>query len=87
MFWCHPTKKEYYHCSDHCPMMNTKNPQAISYGELSAEDSKLKACPACGPVPKESELLEINAAYAAGGDHDPVLTEARKDCPKKLKER
>ena len=87
VFWCHPTKKEYYHCSDHCPMMNTKNPQAISYGELSAEDSKLKACPACGPVPKKSELLEINAAYAAGGDHDPVLTEARKDCPKKLKER
>ena len=87
VFWCHPTKKEYYHCSDHCPMMNTKNPQAISYGELSAEDSKLKACPACGPVPKKSELLEINATYAAGGDHDPVLTEARKDCPKKLKER
>ena len=87
VFWCHPTKKEYYHCSDHCPMMNSKKPQQISYGELSAEGSKLKACPACGPVPKKDALLEINAAYAAGGDHDPVLTEARKDCPKKLKER
>jgi len=87
VFWCHPTQKEYYHCSDHCPMMNTKKPQQISYDELSAEGSKLKACPACGPVPKKSALLEINAAYAAGGDHDPVLTEARKDCPKKLKER
>ena len=87
VFWCHPTKKEYYHCSDHCPMMNSKKPQQITYGELSAEGSKLKACPACGPVPKKSALLEINAAYAAGGDHDPVLTEARKDCPKKLKER
>jgi len=87
VFWCHPTKQEYYHCAENCPMLNTKTPQEISYGELSAEDSKLKACPACGPVPKKNELMEINAVYAAGGDHDPVLTEARKDCPKKLKVR
>jgi hypothetical protein len=44
-------------------------------------------CPACGPTPQKADLLEINAEYAEGGDHDPVLTEARKDCPKKLKER
>lgn len=87
IFWIHPSKAEYYHCSDHCPMLGSKPPQEITYGELSAEDSKLKACPACGPVPKKSELLEINALYAEGGDHDPVLTEARKDCPKKLKGR
>ncbi len=87
VFWQKPNKADYYHCSDHCPMLNSKTPLEISYGELSAEDSKLKACPACGPVPKKSELLEINALYAAGGDHDPVLTEARKDCPRKLKGR
>ena len=87
IFWRHPSKGEYYHCSDHCPMLGSKTPQEITYGELSAEDSELKACPACGPVPKKSELLEINALYAEGGDHDPVLTEARKDCPKKLKGR
>ena len=87
IFWRHPSKGEYYHCSDHCPMLGSKTPQEITYGELSAEDSELKACPACGPVPKKSELLEINALYAEGGDHDPVLTEARKSCPRKLKGR
>ena len=87
VFWWNPKKKDYYHCSDHCSLLNTKTPQEITYEEISAEDSRLKTCPACGPVPKKSELLEINANYAEGGDHNPVLTEARKDCPKKLKER
>ena len=35
----------------------------------------------------KKEIAEINRLYAPGGDHNPVLTEARKDCPKKLKER
>ena len=87
VFWRNPRKKDYYHCSDHCPLLETKSPAEITYAELSAEDSKLKACPACGPVAKKSALLEYNANYAEGGDHDPVLTEARKDCPKPLKGR
>ena len=87
VFWRHPTREDYYHCSDHCSLLGTKTPAEITYGALSAEDSKLKACPACGPAPKKDALLEINALYAPGGDHDPVLTEARKDCPKKLKGR
>ena len=87
VFWRHPTKNYYYHCSDQCPLLGTRSPVEITYAELSAEDSGLKRCPACGPVLKKNDLLEINARYAAGGDHDPVLTEARKDCPKKLKER
>ena len=87
VFWRHPSREDYYHCSDHCPLLGGKTPAEITYGEVSAAESVLEACPACGPVPKKSELLEINAAYAEGGDHDPVLTEARKDCPKKLKGR
>lgn len=87
VFWRHPTREDYYHCSDHCSLLGTKTPAEITYGALSADESKLKACPACGPVPKKDALLEINALYAPGGDHDPVLTEARKDCPKKLKGR
>ena len=85
VFWYNPKKEDYYHDSDQCSLLGTKSPAAVTYGELSAEDSKLKACPACGPVPKKPVLTEINAKYAEGGDHDPVLTEARKDCPKKLK--
>ena len=87
VFWRHPLKEDYYHCSDRCRLLDTRNPREVSYEILSAEDSKLKACPACGPVPKKSELMEINILYAEGGDHNPVLTEARKDCPKKPKGR
>ena len=42
-------------------MLNTKKPQEVTYGELSAEDSKLKMCPACGPTPKKNVLMETNA--------------------------
>ena len=87
VFWRHPTREDYYHCSDHCSLLGTRTPQEVSYEALSAEDSKLKACPACGPAPKKKDLQEINLLYAEGGDHDPVLTEARKDCPKKQKGR
>ena len=51
-----PQVREYYHCSDHCPMLG-KDPQEITYGELNGEANKLKACPACGPVPRRSEIL------------------------------
>lgn len=87
VFWCHPTKTDYYHCSDHCPLLNSRSPREITYGEISAEGAKWKMCPACGPTPKKSDLQAVNETYAEGGDHDPVLTEARKDCPKRLKER
>ncbi len=83
VFWRHPTKADYYHCSEKCPQLNSKTPLTITYSELSAENSRLKKCPVCGPAMKKSDLQEFNALYAEGGDHDPVLTEARKDCPKK----
>ncbi len=83
VFWRNPAKEDYYHCSEHCPALNTKRPAEIRYAELSAEGSGWRACPSCGPVQTREKLLEINRLYAEGGDHDPVLTEARKDCPKK----
>ena len=83
IFWRHPTKDDYYHCSDRCSLLGGRQPLEITYGELSAEGVKLKPCPACGPVPKKDTLLETNALYDEGGDHDPVLTEARKSCPKR----
>ena len=83
IFWRHPTRDDYYHCSDQCSLLGSRQPREITYAELSEEGRKLKACPACGPVPKKDRLLEINALYDEGGDHDPVLTEARKSCPKR----
>ena len=88
VFWVNPKKGEnYYHCTDQCSMLNTKEPAVILYRDLSAEDSKWKMCPACGPALSRETLLEINANYAAGGDHNPVLTEALKNCPRKQRTR
>ena len=88
VFWYNPRKNDYYHGSDHCEGMGTRNPKEITYGELCGEaGSRLRACPYCGPEPKKDRLEEMNALYAEGGDHDPVMTEARKSCPRKPKER
>ena len=43
------------------------------------------ARPLCAAPQRRDAIREMNALYAAGGDHDPVLTEARKNCPRKLK--
>ena len=79
-------KNSYYHSSASCSELGTRNPGTITYGELCGETgTKLKACPACTPVQKRSELEEINARYAEGGDHDPDMTEALQSCPRKIR--
>ena len=79
-------KNSYYHSSSSCSELGTRNPGTITYGELCGETgTKLKACPACTPVQKRSELEEINARYAAGGDHDPDMPEALQSCPRKIR--
>ncbi len=48
------------------------------YADLdSASFRDLTRCPACAPVLRRAEIEAINARYAPGGDHDPVLTRAR----------
>ena len=42
-------------------------------------------CPACAAPARAGDIEQINRVYAEGGDHDPVMTEARKNCPRKLK--
>ena len=81
-------KNDYYHCSPRCEGLGTRSPRSVTYAELSGETyAKTRACPYCGPSPKKEKLMEINALYAPGGDHDPIMTEARKSCPRLLKER
>ena len=46
---------------------------------------KLKPCTMCAAPARKETIRTINQAYAEGGDHDPVMTEARKNCPRKLK--
>ena len=53
--------------------------EPFTYGQLEEKPfSKLKRCGYCAPPLRVGEIEEINAVYAPGGDHDPILTEARR---------
>ena len=52
--------------------------EPFTYGELDTGDfAKLDFCPYCAPALRKAEIDAINEAHALGGDHDPILTEAR----------
>ena len=73
-----PKGGEYYHSAETCYCAKGKTFTAFTYGELDSEPySKLRRCSWCTPPLRKSEIDEINALYAPGGDHDPILTEAR----------
>ena len=75
-----------YHTTDRCTALRGKKTEEITYGQLGEEAwRKLKPCPLCAAPPKIETIEETNRLYAEGGDHDPILTEARKNCPRKLK--
>lgn len=69
----------YYHSQDHCASAkNNVTFTAFTYSELDTGDfAKLEYCPYCAPALRKAEIDAINAEHAAGGDHDPILTEAR----------
>ena len=74
-----PKGGEYYHSQEKCySAKNSVAFAAFTYGELENDEyAKLKRCPYCAPVLRAEKINEINAAYAEGGDHDPILTAAR----------
>ena len=83
-----PRGGQYYHSKDHCSRVVRAGLtfEAFSYGELDeAPYSKLSWCEYCVPALRRAEIEAINAVYAAGGDHDPVMTEALKTCPRPKK--
>ena len=78
----------YYHTSPDCSVIKGKKTVALRYVDLEQEEyRKLKPCSVCAAPPRAAVIMETNRLYAAGGDHDPVMTDARKNCPRKLKER
>ena len=85
--YCLKKKTGNYHTTDRCSQIRGKKSIVVlTYGALDREENrKLKPCPLCAAPPRLDVLREINRVYAEGGDHDPVLTEARKKCPRKLK--
>ncbi len=76
-----------YHSAENCASLKVgAKMKAFSYGELEAEPyASLKRCEWCAPALRKAEIDSLNAVYAFGGDHDPVLTEARESCPRPLR--
>ena len=84
--YCLRKKTGYYHTSDKCSQIRGKKTDKLTYGQLESEEYlKLKPCPACAAPLREGVIRKRNLDYAEGGDHDPIMTEARKKCPRKLK--
>lgn len=69
----------YYHSQDHCASAKDHVTfTAFTYAELdTGAFAKLEYCPYCAPALRKAEIDAINEAHAAGGDHDPILTQAR----------
>ena len=83
-----PRGGAYYHSQEHCSSVTRKDIvfEPFTWGELeNAPYAKLKWCEYCVPALRRAQIEQINAEHAPGGDHDPVLTEARKNCPRPLK--
>ncbi len=70
---------DYYHRSESCYSADDHiifTP--FAYRELDTGDyADLAFCPYCAPALRRAEIEKINLEHAPGGDHDPVLTQAR----------
>ncbi len=74
-----------YHTAEKCSAAKNRTFTPFTYGELEDEAfAKLKRCSYCVPPLRKAEIDEINAQYAPGGDHDPVMTKARHDAQVEL---
>ena len=79
VLYYNPNGGSLYHTSSFCYSAPKVTFEPFTYGQLEEEPfSKLKRCGYCAPPLRVSEIEEINAVYAPGGDHDPILTEARR---------
>ena len=80
LLYYNPDGGEYYHSQETCYSYkdNKKTMTAFPYAELDSEPyADLERCGSCAPVERVSVIDEINAKYAEGGDHDPIMTQAR----------
>ena len=78
VLYYNPKGGSLYHSADKCYSASKITFQPFTYGELEEGSfAKLKRCTYCTPPLRMAEIDEINALYAPGGDHDPILTEAR----------
>ena len=84
--YCVKKRTGNYHTTERCNAIRGKRIEELTYGQLDEEAyRKLKPCPLCAAPSRIETILAFNQTYAEEGDHDPVMTEARKNCPRKLK--
>lgn len=82
-----PGKGQNYHSQATCYAAPKITFEAFTYGELDDEAyAHLTRCPFCTPPLRKAEIDRINEEHAPGGDHDPILTDARTGCPMVLKD-
>ena len=73
-----PKGGKLYHSSETCASAKNVTFTPFTYGELeTGAYAKLTRCTYCNPPLRKAEIDEINALYAPGGDHDPILTAAQ----------
>ena len=77
-----PKKGESYHAGETCNAARGVVFSPLTYGELEMEPyQNLTRCPFCNPPLRRGDIDQINLLHAPGGDHDPILTEARSKQP------
>ena len=77
-----PKGGSYYHAKEFCYSANKDGVvlEPFPWSELDNEPyASLKYCPYCGPLLRRAQIDEKNFQYAPGGDHDPILTNARRE--------
>ena len=69
----------YYHSAETCDSARSGIVfTSFTYAELDTGNyADLEFCPYCVPALRRAEIDAINEVHALGGDHDPILTEAR----------
>jgi hypothetical protein len=76
-----------YHTSRKCSQLKGAKTTALTYGKLEEEAyQKAKRCLTCNAPLRKAEIDAVNEKYAEGGDHDPVMTEAREKARTALEE-
>jgi len=86
LLYYNPKGGSYYHKAEKCSSAKANVEfEAFTYAELdTGAYAKLDFCPNCAPALRRAEIDKINQEHAMGGDHDPILTEARQKYLDKL---
>ena len=89
VLYYNPKGGTYYHKAEKCDSAkDTTVFEPFTYAELDTGDfADLEFCPYCAPALRKAEIDQINMEHAWGGDHDPILTQARQKYLDKIVEK